>query len=204
MISGLRIDAGRKSSGMQKAPTSFSDSRMFETGIGQVVIVRYKGGGRVELGVFLVDVFCLGVKNAFFTQCMEPELEDLLGQLFKGANFEEHSGPWGRKLVEGALEYARKLGFAPHRDYKKAARVMGGIDPKACPENFEFGQNGKPFFIGGPNDNEARCNLIIKVLTKKCGVGGFDFLVAAGNFFEDADFDFDGDEDSDESAEKEK
>ena len=183
---------------MKKAPTTFSDAGMFESGIGQVVIARYKGGERVELGVFLVDIFCLGVKNAFFTQCGEEELEGMLQHLFNnGSPVEEHSGAWGRKLVEGALEYARKLGFAPHRDYKKAARVMGGIDPKTCPETFVFGREGKPMFISGPYENEARCQLIRRVLTKKCGKDGFHYLMRVGDM--DGDL-FDDEEDEDEEA----
>ena len=170
---------------MKQAPTTFSDAGMFTSGIGQVVIARYKGGGKVELGVFLVDIFCLGVKNAFFTQCDEAELKTILQRLFNnGRPVEEHSGAWGRKLVEGALEYARKLGFAPHRDYKKAARVMGGIDPKTCPETFVFGSEGKPMFIAGPNDTAARCQLILSVLTKKCGKDGFHCLMPLGDIEE--------------------
>jgi hypothetical protein len=181
---------------MKKAPIAFSDAGMFEAGIGQVVIARYKAGDRVELGVFLVDIFCLGVKNAFFTQCDEAELEAILQRLFNNDRpVEEHSGAWGRKLVEGALEYARKLGFAPHRDYKKAARVMGGIDPKTCPETFVFGKEGKPMFIAGPNENEARCQLILSVLTKKCGKDGFHYLMPLGDMDDDL---FDEDEYEDE------
>jgi len=167
---------------MKKAPTTFIDAGMFESGIGQVVIARYKGGDRVELGVFLVDVFCLGVKNAFFTQCHETELEGMLQRLFKGSRaMEEHTGAWGRKLMEGALEYARKLGFAPHRNYKKAARVMGGIDPNTCPETFVFGKEGKPMFVAGPHENAARCQLIMNVLMKKCGKDGFLYICPLGD-----------------------
>jgi len=167
--------------GMKKAPQTFCDSGLFESGIGQVVIVRYKGGGRVEMGVFLVDVFCLGVKNAFYTQCEEAEFDEFLEKLYSGRPVDEHSAAWGRKLVEGAMEYARRLGFAPHRHYKQAARVMGGINAKDCKETFVFGQNGMPMFIGGPNDNQARCALIISILRKKCGEGGFHFLIPASD-----------------------
>lgn len=188
---------------MKQAPITFSDAGMFASGIGQVVITRHKGGGKVELGVFLVDVFCLGVKNAFYTLCDEAELEGILQRIFRdGRPVEEHSGAWGRKLVEGALAYARKLGFAPHRDYKKAARVMGGIDPKTCPDTFVFGSEGKPLFVAGPHETEARCQLILSVLTKKCGKDGFHYIMSMGEMDEDL-FDEDEDEDEDEFDEDE-
>jgi hypothetical protein len=56
---------------MNRPPQTFSPPNLFQLGIGTVVIVRYKSGGRVEAGVFLLDVFCLGVKNAFFNQLHE-------------------------------------------------------------------------------------------------------------------------------------
>ncbi|MEI7908701.1 MAG: hypothetical protein WCK77_03595 [Verrucomicrobiota bacterium] len=157
---------------MNQPPTTFCQSCLFESGLGGVVIARYKSAGRVEAGVFLVDVFCQGVKNAYFLQCHETELADVVERAccsVTGDPATEHSGAWGRKLIEASVAYARRLGFAPHRDYKQAARVMGGIDPKDCAETFVFGSDGKPLFVAGPNDSEARCMLILSVLTKKLG-----------------------------------
>ena len=46
--------------------------------------------------------------------------------------------PWcARKLLEQAAEYARRLGFAPHPDYKKAARLFGGLHAEQCTRHFE-------------------------------------------------------------------
>ena len=37
---------------------------LFTAGVGWVIVARFKSGGRrVEAGIFLVDVFCLGVKS---------------------------------------------------------------------------------------------------------------------------------------------
>ena len=195
---------------MQKPPVTYSSDSLFSSGMGHVVIARFKSGGRVELGVCLLDLYCLGVKNAFFHQCDEAELEELLDRFFRSSGeSEEHSGAWGRKLVEGAAAYARRLGFAPHRHYKRAARVLGGIDPKACSDTFVFGQNGKPFFIAGPNDNPARCRLIISVLTKKVGADGFHVKMPANHdefaaFFEGDEIEDEGDAEDDEADEGER
>lgn len=156
-----------------------------------MVITRYKSAGRVEAGVFLLDTYCLGVKNAFFLQCHETEVADVVARTCSGGDgtpATEHSGAWGRKLVEDAVAYAQRLGFAPHHHYKQAARVMGGINPKECSETFVFGYNGKPLFIGGPNDSEARCRQITHILTKKFSQPpAFDYIVpldGSDDFFE--------------------
>lgn len=170
---------------MSRPPQTFSPPNLFEIGIGTVVIIRYKSGGRVEAGVFLLDVFCLGVKNAFFDQCHEDELPEFFKEMFQGATPDEHSGAWGRKLVEGAAAYAQRLGFAPHRDYKKGARVMGGIHSKDCTDTFLYGCDGKPFFIVGPNDSQSKCNLIMKTLERKLGPKAFDYITPISPGFED-------------------
>lgn len=37
---------------------------LFEKGIGWVIVARFKSAGqRVEAGIFLIDVFCLGVMS---------------------------------------------------------------------------------------------------------------------------------------------
>jgi hypothetical protein len=182
---------------MRKPTVTFCGESLFKMGMSQVVIARFKNDGRVEMGVFLLDVYCLGVKNAFFVQGDESVLAEILQNIARSCGpLEEHSAAWGRKLVEGAANYALRLGFAPHRDYKKAARVLGGIDPKDCPETFTFGHNGKPHFIAGPNETEFRRDRIIKHLTKTLGSDGFNFTYPLGDM--DGFFDEDGDEDEDE------
>jgi hypothetical protein len=50
------------------------------------------------------------------------------------------------KVVEQAVQYAQGLGFAPHPDYKKAARVFGGLRAEQCSQKFTFGHKGKPLY----------------------------------------------------------
>ena len=38
---------------MAREPETYCEDSIFETGIGQVVVCRYKSGGRVETGSFL-------------------------------------------------------------------------------------------------------------------------------------------------------
>ena len=50
-----------------------------------------------------------------------------------------------RKLIEGAVAFARAHGLPPHRDYPKAMLIFGDVDPNACGDEFAYGKNGKPF-----------------------------------------------------------
>ena len=61
----------------------------------------------------------------------------------------------------------------PHRDYPKAKRIFGDVDPNACGDEFVYGKDGKPFFIAGPHDGPSRCRQIIDTLTARCGAEAF-------------------------------
>ncbi|MGQ4809581.1 hypothetical protein NKDENANG_03002 [Candidatus Entotheonellaceae bacterium PAL068K] len=135
-----------------------------------------------------MDVFCLGIKNAFFNTMAVQEYADK-------STGPQHERPkridptCARKLVEGAEAYARGLGFKPHQDYQVAKRIFGDLDATACPTHFEFGKDGKPFFVSGPYDTPAACERIINILTKRCGPDGFYHMVGLGDPFDDFDDD---------------
>src|SRR5579862_8523708 len=71
----------------KRPPEAFISSELFKCGIGHVLVSRFKSEGRVEAGVFLVDVYCLGVKNAFFTLLHTSEYEErLLSDIFRAGS----------------------------------------------------------------------------------------------------------------------
>src|SRR5271169_3500743 len=115
---------------------------LFEKGIGWVIVARFKSAGqRVEVGVFLVDVFCLGVKLAVYESCDRQDYIHRIRGHYQSDFPMTDVEPWcARKLVEKATEYARGLGFAPHPDYKHAARVFGGLRAQQCAQHFTFGR----------------------------------------------------------------
>ena len=53
---------------MKHSPEALRSATLFDSGCGHLVVSRFKGDGRVEAGFFLLDVFCLGVKDAGFQQ----------------------------------------------------------------------------------------------------------------------------------------
>jgi hypothetical protein len=154
---------------------------LFEIGIGHLVISRFKSGGRVEAGVFLVDVYCLGVKDGYFVQLHESEYEDrLLSRVFKEGR-EPLTPACARKLLEGAVAYARQFGLEPHADYKAAAKVLGGISVENCSRTFTYGKDGKAFYVQGPYDSPSRASQIMHQLRTRAGEGNYHFLVELGS-----------------------
>ncbi|HXP61932.1 MAG TPA: hypothetical protein VN829_15660 [Dongiaceae bacterium] len=156
--------------------------KLFELGMGQVVVARQKAGdagGIITAGVFLVDAFCLGVKNAFLAKIASSEWESALERMFPDKR-EALSPACARKLIEGAIAYARSFGLEPHPDFQKASHVLSGIDSGECNTTFTFGQDGKPFYIQGPHDSPGFANRVMASLSKHAGgIKNFHFMAKA-------------------------
>ena len=182
---------------MKHPPEAFRSAKLFDSGCGYLVVSRFKADGRVESGFFLLDVFCLGVKDAGFCcfYSMTDYQENLLDRLFPDQDRVQITPAAARKLAEDAVSYARGLGFSPGADYEKASRVFGGITTADCDEQFMFGKDDKPFYIQGPSESPAHVERILRALEARCGEGGYHYIVAADDFEP-----FDDDEDNDETA----
>jgi hypothetical protein len=160
---------------------------LFEQGIGRglgwVIVARFKSGGRrVEAGVFLVDMHCLGAKLAIYESCdVEFYRKQIRGHYEAEFSMTTVEPSCARKLVEESVQYAQGLGFAPHPDYKKAARVFGGITAAQCDRQFTFEFEGKPFYHRGPRETEEQARRIILHLERRCGQGNFHYLVPVGD-----------------------
>jgi hypothetical protein len=153
----------------------------WDQGIGWVLLSRELPMGQVGVAVFLVDRYCLGVKNVLAAIVSHSEYEnEFVRKMRKEFAPREVSPATVRKCVEEAVAYAQNLGFPPHADYHKAKLLFGDIDASQSTEQFEFGKNGKPLFINGPNDSPSRCRHVINTLVRTRGPGNFDTLMMAG------------------------
>ncbi len=121
----------------------------------------------------MVDTVCLGVKNALFKLATADEYERILSRVHSSPeeDFQREHPAYARKSVERAVAYGTDLGGKPHADYKLAKMIFGGVDADTCPGSFSF--EGKPHYIGGPNDSPAFQRRIVKQLKKRCGSNGY-------------------------------
>jgi hypothetical protein len=150
-----------------------------EGAIAQILVARRSPQGQIAAGAFLVDLGCLGVKNAsggvFDTQQKYRELRD---GMRSHQPMIETDVNLVAKIIREAIAYAKELGFGPHPDYRDAMLVLGDADPDACDVPIPLGgKDGKPFFVAGPYDNVDR---IMSKLTRKLGPDGFHFILPLG------------------------
>ncbi len=150
---------------------------LFDQGIGNVVISRKMPNGDIAAGFFLVDIYCLGVKNCFFAVIPPGAYAQRIDELVQKEGADQAEPACTVKLIKDAVTYAEGLGFHPHRDYLTTKGIFGSIDPATCRKEFEFGKDGKPLYISGPNETQADSERIIATLTRKLGPDGFHYMV---------------------------
>ncbi len=145
------------------------------SGVVGVLLARGERNRNVSVCGYLVDVYCLGVKNAFGPRRMRGgELTSFVRTFFCPWDSGGVPAPveLARELVLGAVEYARALGFAPHRDFERARGHLGAWEG---PGAIRFGCDGKPSFTQGPYDDPGT---VLRTLEESVGSGNFHFTVS--------------------------
>jgi hypothetical protein len=148
---------------------------LWKDGIGSLAIARQESEDGLVFAVFLVDTYCLGVKNAFWRAGTPGDFKELLDRMEETQTMHAITPACLVKIVHGAVAYAQSFGFSPHPDYRHAAKLLEGIDPATCPEEFTFGRDGKPFYIQGPNESFEQAEAIMRRIAAEGGhfmIGG--------------------------------
>ena len=152
---------------------------IFSEGIGTAIISRKMPNNYLGVGVFLLDVWCLGVKNTYFSVLSENEYKNRFKEISLHETLENIHPSCARKLIEQCIDFSDALGFKPHKDFKISRQLLMDVDPTICPSQYNFGKDGKPFYISGPNENLNQSRQIISSLLRNCGEGNFDYLMSA-------------------------
>ena len=146
-----------------------------EQGLARIVVTRSQENRKIMVAAFLVDIFCLGVKNAFCNEGLGRR--QIEAQLLPGYYQNEEPTRVGinyvKEIIYGAVDYARGLGFDPHPDFELSRHVLGSEEIGRT-RNLTFGgPEGKPLYVAGPDDDAAA---ILRKLRKRLGENGFNFI----------------------------
>lgn len=144
------------------------------SGFALVIVSRLAGFNRLEVASFLVDIWCLGVKDAMPTRTIDSttykEFVEFTYEKFP-IGYEEISLEQAQAIVFGGVAYAESLGFQPHRDF---AQAKGTLGKQTGEMPLHFGRNGKPYFINGPHDDDIK---ILHTLRENVGEGNFHYTM---------------------------
>ena len=152
---------------------------LFDCGLGMVALVRKIGIGELATAVFLVDVFCRGIKDAFIHRIGPEELADFIDGVGLAAPLAPVDSSYARKLLHEASGYAASLGFSPHRDFAAAEALFGDVNTHDCDTVFRFGRDGRPCYIPGPSESQGEIRKTVQQLRNRVWDDGFTYIAPA-------------------------
>jgi hypothetical protein len=151
---------------------------LVEAGVGAAVLIRGVSREEQHVATFLLDSFCLGVKDAFF-RTMDRQEVDLLLQGWQVADVLEPVEPAElRKLLQDLVVWADGNGFPPHKVYALAESLFGAVVPASADYASQFGSDGKVLYVPGPSETAAQVRRRTEMVRSRYG----EAAVAMGVF----------------------
>jgi hypothetical protein len=145
-------------------------------GLAKILLSRQQPDGRITFGVYLVDLYCLGVKNTFCNAgfALRRYEEDTKPGVFGSEPYAPCPVPLAHEIIYGGIDYAASLGFGPHHDFELSEHILEPREALRQKTGVEFGHDGMPLYVTGPRDDVDQ---ILETLRKNLGEGNFHFIV---------------------------
>ena len=146
-----------------------------EKGLATIVVSRRQPDEDLIFGVYLVDILCLGLKNTFCNADfpLSRYSTELVDGVYRDEDPIECSPDIAHQIIYGAIDFARGFGFKPNRDFDLSQYVLDEPGSLEGTPEIEFGRDGKPLFVAGPDDDVPR---ILRQLESTAGQGHFDYM----------------------------
>ena len=157
----------------------FLTESVFDIGMGTLVLARGATPHHISLSSFLIDAFCLGIKDVMFESVESEVFEMYMDATDAGSPMVSVDPSYARKLLRDVAAWSQSIGFAPHRDFAAVERMFGDVSADASDAIFRFGRDGKPVYIPGPSETAPLIRRRIEQLQKYLGDDGFGFETAA-------------------------
>jgi len=157
----------------------FLTESVFDIGMGTMVLARGATRHHVAFSSFLIDVFCVGIKDVMFESVESEVFEMYMDASDAGSPMVSVDPGYARKLLRDLAAWSQSIGFAPHRGFAAVEQIFGDVSADASDAVFRFGRDGRPVYIPGPNDTAPLIRRRIEQLQKYLGDDGFGFETAA-------------------------
>ncbi len=114
------------------------------SGMVHIVVSRLHTGGKISAGFYLVDKFCLGVKNSFYKLRMEDyEFDDMIDMLGSKYGMDKLSYDEAHNWIYGAVEFAEEAGIEPCKEFSLTKYFLDEDTDDVPLIEYEFGDEGK-------------------------------------------------------------
>lgn len=168
---------------------------LFDVGQGFIVVARKHASGNITMGVYWVDVFCLGIRESLFHFNLTPsEYNDRKASIYEGMKCKSIPYEEAHNILYGAIEYAEDCGIEPAKSFA-LTRYMLEEDTDDIPLlTYDFGKNGRPYLAA---ENWLEADKYLPTLREHTG-GDFGYNVGGEEFDGTDERDERDDDDDDE------
>lgn len=169
--------------------TCYVNSDWQDSGLATVIVTRLHPDDHITAAAFLVDTFCLGVKEVVYhVNLSENDFESFLNRFKRCADMIELSYNEAHNLIYGAISFAEEGGISPCKEYN-IARFILEEDTEDIPLiEYEYGKNGQHFLVMNDKQDKIHFNTLQKKL-------GDDFKFVENIPAEESHNDWDWDKD---------
>ena len=144
-----------------------------EVGEGTVAVVRRHPNNKFTLAYFLLDIFCLGVKDTFYRVRMDEfEYEEWLDR-YASVGVKEITYNEAHNWIYGAIAFAEEAGIAPHKDFNITQYILEEDTEEIPLIEYDYGKDGKHFLVAM---NQLELSRYLPVLRKNLG-DDFDYII---------------------------
>lgn len=169
-----------------------------EKGFATIIVSREHINGNYTYGVYLVDLYCLGVKDTFYDFNQYDKYIELVDRLNENETMMEIDYALVHNIIYGAVEYAKDLGFKPGKNFGISQYLLQEDDERVELIDIEFGLNGKPAIFMWKEAHPAN---VIATLERNVGKGNFTVFSGGDIEDENEEDDYEDDDFDDEDAE---
>jgi hypothetical protein len=146
-----------------------------KVGLTKVIVAHQQPDDNICFGVYLIDRYCLGVKDTYARANFSPaRYQQEVQGIFRETGPQACSPELAYQMIYESIDYAARFGFSPNKDFELSQYLLAPRGTFKASYKLEFGQKGKPLFIAGPYDDATA---ILKQLDKTAGPGNYHYVV---------------------------
>jgi hypothetical protein len=148
------------------------------SGLVQIILTREQPNEKICCGVYLVDKYCLGLKNTFAKVNLSAErYKAVYDKIASRQALTQCPIDLAHQMIYASIDYAARFGFEPQSDWAQSQYMLEPRGQLKERYKLTFGKNGKPLFIPGPYDDTKK---ILKQLDQTVGPGKYDYILMLG------------------------
>lgn len=153
----------------------YRDKNWKEGGLVTILVVRRHPKETYTYGCYLVDMFCLGVKESFYEFSLSDiDLESLLRSYREKCDLEQVSYEEVHNMIYGAVAFAEEAGISPDKSFALTRYLLEEDTDDIPLIDYEYGRDGMHFLMA---ENRLELSKYQPLLEKNLGTGHYKYVV---------------------------